>query len=56
MSNPFTKAVQALNIAYEKAPNPSEFSTFTGVGDAARDFETVAKDIPPPKCWRNFFF
>lgn len=46
MSQPFAKAIRAIQSSYVKAPNPSEFSMFTGVGDAPRDFETMAKDIP----------
>jgi len=46
MSNPFTEAVEALGIQYETAPNPSEFSAFTGAGDTPQDLNTLYKDIP----------
>jgi NADPH-dependent glutamate synthase beta subunit-like oxidoreductase/ferredoxin len=46
MTHPFADSVRALKLDYRKAPDPGEFSVFTGVGDAARDFATVAKDIP----------
>lgn len=31
---------------YRKAPNPTEFSVFEGVGSAPLDFLTLAKDVP----------
>ncbi len=43
---PYRQAVAALNIAYEMAPNPAEFSLFTGQANAPLDFATQAKDIP----------
>ena len=43
---PYQRAVAELNINYDKAPNPHEFSTFTGQGSDALDFATQAKDIP----------
>lgn len=46
MSNPFEAAVAALNIEYEKAPKPKEFTIFTGVSDAPKDIDTLYKDIP----------
>ena len=44
--DPYLGAVSALNIAYEKAFNPTEYSRRTGEGDAALDFKTIAKDVP----------
>jgi formate dehydrogenase major subunit len=46
MSNPFKIAVESLELDYKTAPNPSEFSVFTGVGDTEKDFQTLYKDIP----------
>ncbi len=46
MTNPFAAAVKELGIAYRQAPNPSEFSVFTGVGDTPKDVATLLKDIP----------
>ena len=43
---PFSDAIKSLNLNYEKAPNPSEFSVFTGVGDKLLDIKTLYKDIP----------
>jgi formate dehydrogenase major subunit len=44
--NPFKDAVEKLKLDYAKAPNPSEFSGFTGAFDRPLDFKTLAKDIP----------
>ncbi len=44
--NPFDKTLKSLKLDYKVAENPSEFSTFTGVGDTAQDFKTLYKDIP----------
>jgi len=35
-----------MNYQYRKAPNPTEFSLFTGVGTTALDRATLAKDVP----------
>jgi formate dehydrogenase major subunit len=35
-----------MNYQYRKAPNPTEFSLFTGVGTTALDQATLAKDVP----------
>ncbi len=43
---PFADAIKALNINYDMAPNPSEFSVFEGVGNTALDIKTLEKDIP----------
>jgi sulfite reductase beta subunit-like hemoprotein/NADPH-dependent glutamate synthase beta subunit-like oxidoreductase/ferredoxin len=43
---PYRRAVAELNIRYEVAPNPREFSTCAGQGNAALDFATQARDIP----------
>ena len=43
---PYRAAVGALGIRYEKAPNPDEYTTFTGRGSAARDRKAVARDVP----------
>jgi formate dehydrogenase major subunit len=39
-------AVAALDLSYEKAPLPAEFSVFTGEGGAALDLKTMVRDIP----------
>ena len=44
--NPFKESVKGLNLEYEKAPSPSEFSKFTGLLDTELDFKTLYKDIP----------
>jgi NADPH-dependent glutamate synthase beta subunit-like oxidoreductase len=44
--NPFKESVKGLNIEYEMAPRPSEFSKFTGLLDTELDFKTLYKDIP----------
>ncbi|MCJ8332391.1 MAG: FAD-dependent oxidoreductase [Lentisphaeria bacterium] len=46
MNNPFQKAIDSLKIEYDKAPNPQEHSTFTGLGTMELDHSTIAKDIP----------
>ncbi len=46
MNNPFKKAVDSLNISYEMAPNPQEFSVFTGEGKTNLDLKTLYKDVP----------
>ncbi len=43
---PYLSAVHALNITYEKAFNPTEYSVVTGAGHTALDFKTLAKDVP----------
>ena len=43
---PFEEAIKSLNINYEMAPNPSDFSVFTGEGDKPKDFKALYKDIP----------
>jgi NADPH-dependent glutamate synthase beta subunit-like oxidoreductase len=43
---PYRRAVEALNIQYDQAAKPSEFSMFTGEGRAALDLKTMACDIP----------
>ncbi len=43
---PYRQAVQALNIRYQRAPQPAEFSAFTGEGGTALDLKTMARDIP----------
>ncbi len=35
-----------MNYQYRKAPNPTEFSVFTGLGTAALDLKTLARDVP----------
>jgi formate dehydrogenase major subunit len=35
-----------MNYQYRKAPNPTEFSLYTGVGTTALDRATLAKDVP----------
>ncbi len=42
----YREAVEALQIRYEKATKPAEFSTFTGEGCAELDLKTMARDIP----------
>lgn len=44
--NEFLKAIEDLDLSYDKAPNPQETSVFTGVADSALDFKTYYKDIP----------
>ena len=44
--DPYVNAVSALNIQYEKAFNPTEYSVVTGAGDTALDFKSIAKDVP----------
>ena len=44
--NQFLKAIEDLDISYDKAPNPQEHSVFTGVTAEPLDFKTYAKDIP----------
>jgi NADPH-dependent glutamate synthase beta subunit-like oxidoreductase len=44
--DPYRNAVEALNLRYEKAPKPTEFSVYTGEGDAALDLKTMVRDIP----------
>ena len=46
MNNPFEKAIDKLNIEYNKAPNPQDLSVFTGASTENLDFKTIAKDIP----------
>jgi glutamate synthase (NADPH/NADH) small chain len=46
MSNPFEITVEKLKLDYSMAPNPTEFSVFTGVADTQKDFDTLYKDIP----------
>lgn len=43
---PYRRAVEALNIQYDRAAKPSECSVFTGEGRAALDLKTMACDIP----------
>ena len=43
---PFKEAVSRLKVDYKMAPNPSEFSVFTGIGDKPVDLKTLYKDIP----------
>lgn len=35
-----------MKYEYIKAPNPTEFSVYTGSGDSPLDFKTLAKDVP----------
>ncbi len=35
-----------MKYEYIKAPNPTEFSVYTGAGDTPLDFKTIAKDVP----------
>jgi NADPH-dependent glutamate synthase beta subunit-like oxidoreductase/ferredoxin len=35
-----------MNYQYQKAPNPTEFSLYTGVATTALDQATLAKDVP----------
>ncbi len=44
--NPFKDAIKTLNLNYEKAPNPSEFSVYEGKGEQPLDIKTLYKDIP----------
>jgi sulfite reductase beta subunit-like hemoprotein/NADPH-dependent glutamate synthase beta subunit-like oxidoreductase len=43
---PYRRAVDALELRYEKAPMPAEFSVYTGEGEAELDRKTMARDIP----------
>ncbi len=43
---PYREAVEALQIHYEHAPKPAEFSVFTGEGRTPLDEATMARDIP----------
>lgn len=43
---PFELAIKGLDLDYKGAPNPLEFSSFTGELKEARDFKTLARDIP----------
>ncbi len=43
---PYLLAVSTLNITYEKAFNPTEYSVITGKGDTPLDFKSIAKDVP----------
>ena len=43
---PFEDAIKTLGLDYKQAPNPWEFSKFTGEVDTPLDFKTLAKDIP----------
>lgn len=43
---PYLAAVAGLGICYKTAPNPSEYSTFTGRGTDARDRKAIARDVP----------
>ncbi len=44
--NPFKHAIKGLNLDYKMAPNPWEFSKFTGELSDPVDFKVLAKDIP----------
>jgi len=44
--DPYLSAVNTLDITYDKAFNPTEYSVFTGHGDTALDFKSIAKDVP----------
>lgn len=35
-----------MKLEYRKAPNPTEFSVFTGLGTTPLDHKTIAKDVP----------
>jgi formate dehydrogenase major subunit len=43
---PYRRAVEALNIRYDRGPKPAEFSAFTGEGRTALDLKTMARDVP----------
>ena len=43
---PYRQAVEALDIQYDQAVKPAEFSVFTGQGCTALDLKTMARDIP----------
>ena len=43
---PYRKAAEALGIQYDKAVNPLELSVVAGRGETARDFKTLARDVP----------
>ena len=43
---PFREAVRKLDLQYQCAPKPAEFSVFTGEGSSALDLKTMARDIP----------
>lgn len=43
---PYRAAVAVLGIRYETAPNPAEYTTFTGRGTGPRDRKAVARDVP----------
>lgn len=43
---PYRQAIEALNIQYQQAPKPAEFSVFTGEGRTALDLKTIARDVP----------
>jgi len=43
---PYRRAVEALEIRYEYAPKPAEFSVFTGEGRTTLDMKTLARDVP----------
>ena len=43
---PFEMAIKGLDFTYKTAPNPLEFSSFTGELKEVRDFKTLARDIP----------
>lgn len=42
----FEEAVSSLHIQYQTAPQPAEYSVFTGMGKKPLDLKTIAKDIP----------
>ena len=42
----FSKSIDSLKLNYKMAPNPSEFSVFTGKGKKPLDKKTLFKDIP----------
>ena len=42
----FVKSIESLKLNYKMAPNPSEFSVFTGEGKKPLDVKTLFKDIP----------
>ncbi len=43
---PYCRAVEAIEIVYEKAINPLELSVVTGRGETALDLKTLARDVP----------
>ena len=43
---PYRQAVDALNIRYDMAVNPLEYTVFTGEGRTALDLKTIARDVP----------